>query len=56
MVQYIDDHIIANCEYNNRVMTSVIKSGNTYGCQFHPERRGKKGLNILKNFAFTNKK
>ncbi|GAG59368.1 unnamed protein product, partial [marine sediment metagenome] len=26
------------------------QKGNIYGCQFHPEKSGKDGLQVLKNF------
>ena len=44
-------HIIANCDYNGRRLTSIICSDNLYGCQFHPEKSGSVGLKILKNFC-----
>jgi glutamine amidotransferase len=28
----------------------VIRKGNTYGCQFHPEKSGEVGMQILRNF------
>ncbi len=31
--------------------SAIIKQGNIYGCQFHPERSGKTGTRILANFA-----
>ena len=31
--------------------SAIIKQGNIYGCQFHPERSGKTGARILANFA-----
>ena len=48
-----DDHILANCNYNSRKMTSMIRSGNMYGCQFHPEKSGLIGLKILENFCYV---
>lgn len=30
---------------------SVIKCGNFYGCQFHPEKSGEVGLKLLNNFC-----
>lgn len=41
--------IIAYTEYGIQIPASVQK-GNIYGCQFHPEKSGKDGLQILKNF------
>ena len=33
------------------VVAAVIKKDNVTGCQFHPEKSGKVGLDILKNFV-----
>ena len=41
----------AICDYNGQLVTAVIRSGNLYGCQFHPEKSGKPGLQILRNFC-----
>lgn len=30
--------------------SAIVKRGNIYGCQFHPERSGKVGAKILENF------
>ena len=32
-------------------ITASVQSGNIYGCQFHPEKSGKVGLNILRAFC-----
>ena len=45
-----DDDIAAYCEYGERV-TALVNRGNVYGAQFHPEKSGKTGLKILRNFA-----
>ena len=42
--------VTAVSEYGISVTASVEK-GNVYGCQFHPEKSGKVGLNILKAFC-----
>ena len=36
--------------YGYDVVASVEKD-NIYGCQFHPEKSGDVGLNIIKNFV-----
>ncbi len=36
-------------DYGEEV-TAVVASGNVYGTQFHPEKSGENGLNLLKNF------
>lgn len=45
-----DDDIAAYCEYGNKV-TALVNKGTVYGAQFHPEKSGKTGLKILRNFA-----
>ena len=41
---------IATCEYGTIVTAAVCKD-NIYGTQFHPEKSGKNGLDILKAFT-----
>lgn len=43
-------HILAITKYGNVEITAVINKDNVMGCQFHPEKSGEQGLNILKNF------
>ena len=45
-----DEAIVATAEYGIPVTASVAR-GNIYGCQFHPEKSGETGLNILKAFC-----
>ena len=45
-----DSSLIATTEYGAEI-TAVVQSGNVFGCQFHPEKRGEVGLNILKAFT-----
>jgi glutamine amidotransferase len=42
--------VIATTDYGVPVVAAV-RSGNVYGCQFHPEKSGDVGLHILRNFA-----
>ncbi|MGB9842037.1 MAG: imidazole glycerol phosphate synthase subunit HisH, partial [Candidatus Bathyarchaeales archaeon] len=42
--------IAAETEYG-LTFTSAVASGNVYGTQFHPEKSGGVGLQILENFA-----
>ena len=44
-------NILANCLFNGHRICVAIKEGNIYGTQFHPEKSGKVGLKILKNFC-----
>ena len=43
------DSVIATTEYGAKLTASVCKN-NVYGCQFHPEKSGAVGLNILRGF------
>ena len=45
-----DDAIIATTEYGADLTAAVAKD-NVFGCQFHPEKSGDVGLNILKAFV-----
>ncbi len=44
------ENILAYAEYGNLKFCSAIRKGNIYGCQFHPEKSGQTGLNIIENF------
>ena len=44
------DSIIATTEYGAE-LTAAVADGNIYGCQFHPEKSGKVGRNILRAFC-----
>ena len=37
--------------YGNVAVTGVVRSGNVYGTQFHPEKSGDAGLRLLKAFS-----
>ena len=43
------DSVIARAEYGVPI-TAAVASGNVMGCQFHPEKSGEVGLNILRAF------
>ncbi len=45
-----EDSLIASADYGMPV-TAAVGKGNVYGCQFHPEKSGDVGLNILKAFT-----
>ena len=45
-----DDATVATAEYGTP-LTAAVARGNVYGCQFHPEKSGAVGLQILKAFA-----
>lgn len=42
--------LIASAEYGAEI-TAAVASGNVFGCQFHPEKSGDTGLNILRAFC-----
>ncbi len=43
--------ITATSEYGKIDVTASVQSGNVYGTQFHPEKSGKVGLEILEQFV-----
>ena len=45
-----DESVSATAEYGV-ALTASVESGNVYGCQFHPEKSGSVGLNILRAFC-----
>ena len=45
-----DDHLIAYCEYGNKKITAAVAKENVMGCQFHPEKSGAIGKQILLAF------
>lgn len=57
-VYYVHSFYGKNCAANTLAVseyslpvTGVVKSGNVYGCQFHPEKSGDTGLRLLKAFG-----
>ncbi len=42
--------VIATAEYG-APLTAAVNDKNVYGCQFHPEKSGSKGLDILRAFC-----
>ena len=45
-----EDSLIAEAEYG-RNLTAAVQKDNVMGCQFHPEKSGTVGLNILRAFC-----
>ena len=57
-VYFVHSFYAANCEETTIAtaeygadLTAAVASGNVLGCQFHPEKSGKVGLNILRAFC-----
>lgn len=48
-----DESVIATSEYGIE-LTAAVQNGNVMGCQFHPEKSGAVGLNILRAFCEEN--
>lgn len=49
-----EEDVSARTEYGSSIVAAV-SHGNVYGCQFHPEKSGEVGLQILKNFGELNR-
>ena len=45
-----DEALIATAEYGKN-LTAAVQRNNIFGCQFHPEKSGNVGLNILRAFC-----
>ncbi len=45
-----ESSLAATAEYGIPI-TAAVEQGNIFGCQFHPEKSGEVGLNILRAFA-----
>lgn len=45
-----DAHRLADCDYDGRQVCAAIQRENIIGCQFHPEKSGPVGLQIIQNF------
>ena len=43
--------VVATTEYGGTIIHASVQKDNVYACQFHPEKSGSVGMQILKNFA-----
>lgn len=43
-------NLTATCDYG-APLAAVVERGNVFGCQFHPEKSGREGLEILRRFC-----
>lgn len=48
--QNCEDSLAAVTEYGAEI-TAAVEKGNVFGCQFHPEKSGNVGLEILRSFC-----
>lgn len=46
-----EEYTLGTSRYGNVAVTGVVRNGNVYGTQFHPEKSGGAGLRLLKAFA-----
>ena len=46
-----DEYRLADTCYGGIRLAAVVRKGNCYGTQFHPEKSGEIGLKIIYNFA-----
>ena len=49
--RYCTESTLAVSQYGNVAVTGVVRSGNVWGTQFHPEKSGDAGLRLLKAFG-----
>lgn len=45
----VSDFTVAACDYGEK-FSAIVARNNFMGCQFHPERSGRAGAQVLKNF------
>ena len=45
------EDVLAVSSYGGYEFPAVLRKGNIYGCQFHPEKSGEAGLAIIKQFV-----
>ena len=50
MAHVSDENLVSYSDYGSTKVTALVQNGNVMGCQFHPEKSGKVGQNILRAF------
>jgi imidazole glycerol phosphate synthase glutamine amidotransferase subunit len=50
MLEADGEHVLGRCTYDD-AFASIVRRGNVWGIQFHPEKSQEDGLRILGNFA-----
>lgn len=48
MADFNSDEVVCYTEYGNVQIPAIVRKNNVIGCQFHPEKSGEVGQNILK--------
>ena len=43
-------HLLAQCSYDGVPITGAIGNGMMFGCQFHPEKSARTGLQVIRDF------
>lgn len=44
------ESILASYDFGGHLIPSIVAKDNVIGCQFHPEKSGPSGMNLIKNF------
>lgn len=55
VVQRDEDSILATAAYGGCEFMALVEVGNVFGTQFHPEKSGEAGLELLRNFTTLTK-
>ena len=50
MADFVEDEVIAYTKYGNTKIPAIVGKENVIGCQFHPEKSGNVGEQILKSW------
>jgi glutamine amidotransferase len=45
------ENVLATIEFNGENIPIMVRKGNLYGCQFHPERSAERGIDLIRRFA-----